>query len=65
MRQPSFASRRLRHGFGPRSTILALTPAALSRTLRHWLKRATDRKIGVGFCDLAFNPFLFVIESGR
>jgi hypothetical protein len=66
MRNSSFVALTLRHGFGTRSTFLiSFTPAAASRTLHHWLKRATDRAIRAGFRDLAFNPFLFVVESGR
>ena len=65
MRQPFSALRRLRHGFGSRSAFTSLKPATASRIFRHWLQRATDRAIGAGFSDQVFNPYLFVVESGR
>jgi hypothetical protein len=53
---------RTRHFFHARDTSLSF--AAARRSLRHWLRHATDRAIGADMTDLRFNPFVFIAESG-
>jgi len=54
------------HGFAARArTGLAHPLQALRRRFDQWRRQTSDGAILSQFSDVRFNPFLFLIESGR
>jgi hypothetical protein len=54
------------HGFGAREqTGIANPLQSLRRRFDHWRRQASDDAIVSQLSDVHFNPFVFLIESGR